>query len=254
MIRFLVFHYWLKFESNHDICQIVATCLNVHNFKKRKRKPNANDVSRMTAFKGATPSGLAKMILVQNEIDTYLPTIQALVHRQGIQSNTIPGKLSNIKNQFPRKQSVPNLISRNVQQATRIVMLNQNKFPREPNTIPGRRSIIENQFPGRQSGPNLISRKVQQATGIVMPNQNKFPGEPNTIPGRRSIIKNKFPGKQSVPNSISRKVQQPTGIVIPNQNKFPGEPNMIPGKRSISIKNEFPGKQNGNTQEQQGDN
>ena len=123
----------------------------------------------MTVFKGATTSGLAKTISVQNEINACLPTIQALVHRQGIHSNTIPRKWSIIENQNPGKQNGPNSIPREVQKPTGIVIPNQKKFPREPNTIPGKQSIIKNQFPGKQNG-----NTQEQPGGQLMEHTNAY--------------------------------------------------------------------------------
>ena len=190
--RFLVFHDWLKFESNVDIRRKVYEHLNIHNFNKRKRKPDANDVSRMSSFQGPTQSEFKNTVLLRNEIDDSLPTIQAL-----IQPNRIHGNRSFIEKKFPGKPSEPNSISKNVQQPTGIVMANENKFPGETNTIHGKRSTIDNQFPGKQSGPNSISKNVQQQSGIVMPNENKCPWETNTIHGKRSITVDQFPGKQN---------------------------------------------------------
>ena len=55
-VQFLVFHYWLKFNLIREICWKVGTGLkdtSLHNqkSKKRKRKPNTNDVSTMSIFR-----------------------------------------------------------------------------------------------------------------------------------------------------------------------------------------------------------
>ena len=158
MVQFLVFHYWLKFKSKSKIGQKVGTVLkytslNGHKSNKRKRKPNKDDVSKMLGLQGSTTNKTARTFSLDNQINTRLPLIQALVDRQDVHSNMIwwlPDK-----NLVPGEQNQPN----------RICLSDKNK-------VPG---------------------KLKQPNGIRLPNKNIVPGKlkPHTantqLPGEQLL-------------------------------------------------------------------
>ena len=165
----------------------------------------------MTVFQGTATCELSKMTSLQNEFDVRLPPIQALVDRQGVHSNTIPGKQNPNKNQIPRKQNKPHLIPQEVQQPTRILL------PNHQNKVPGKlksHTVNTPEHPGGQ----LMEQTNAYGTFLSQEVHS------NTIPGKQNPNKNQIPGKQNKPNSIPREVQQPNGNMIPsNQNKVPGK-------------------------------